>query len=200
MNKFYVFQQIYDANGYPIEGLVVDRNGDGQITNDDKYFYKSAIAPVIMGLGSRLEYKNWDLGFNLRASIGNYVYNDLMAGSANVATNSVYGSSGLGYLSNRPISSVETGWQTNSTFATLSDRWVQNGSFLKCDNITLGYSFSELLKKGNYNGVSGRVYATVSNVFTITKYKGIDPEVWGGVDNNLYPRPISFILGLSLSF
>jgi iron complex outermembrane receptor protein len=77
---------------------------------------------------------------------------------------------------------------------------VQNGSFLKCDNITLGYSFADLFRAGNWRGVSGRVYATASNVFTITKYDGIDPEVFGGIDNNIYPRPISFILGLNLNF
>ena len=82
----------------------------------------------------------------------------------------------------------------------MSDRWVQNGSFLKCDNITLGYSFGGLFKSGNWDGMGGRVYATASNVFTITKYKGIDPEVFGGIDNNIYPRPFSFILGLTLNF
>ena len=84
--------------------------------------------------------------------------------------------------------------------ATHSDRWVQNGSFLKCDNITLGYSFANLFKVGNYHGISGRIYGSATNVFCITKYKGIDPEVFGGIDNGVYPRPITFQLGLNLNF
>lgn len=81
-----------------------------------------------------------------------------------------------------------------------SDYWVRNASFLKCDNITLGYSFYDLFKTGNWAGISGRVYFTCSNVFTITKYDGLDPEIYSGIDNNMYPRPRSFILGLSLNF
>ena len=196
-STFLVYQQVYDKDGKPIEGLVVDRNADGVISPEDRYMYKSPMAPVTMGFASRLEWKNWDLGFNLRASIGNYVYNDLMAGSSNVSAAQVFINN---YMNNRPKSSLSSGWQTYEQSATLSDRWVQNGSFLKCDNITLGYSFSELFKRGNYNGIGGRIYATASNVFCITKYKGIDPEVFGGIDNNIYPRPFSFILGLNLNF
>lgn len=197
-SNFRVYQQVYDENGMPIEGFVVDRNGDGQITDDDRYMYKSPMAPVTMGFASRLEYKNWDFGFNLRASIGNYVYNDLMAGASNVGPGEVL--TATNYLANRPKYVLEANWHTYEQSGIMSDRWVQNGSFLKCDNITLGYSFSGLFNRGSYEGVAGRVYATASNVFTITKYKGIDPEVFGGIDNNLYPRPFSFIMGLSLNF
>lgn len=80
MNSFWVFQQVYDKNGKAIEGAVVDRNGDGQITNDDRYYYKSPAAPVLMGFASRLEYKNWDFSFSLRASLGNYVYDAVSQG------------------------------------------------------------------------------------------------------------------------
>ncbi len=197
-SSYLVYQQVYDQNGMPIEGLVVDRNGDGSISPEDRYLYKSPMAPVTMGFASRLEYKNWDFGFSLRSSIGNYVYNDLMAGASNINVGEVLTSTN--FLGNRPKYVLEANWQTYEQSAILSDRWVQNGSFLKCDNITLGYSFSELFKRGSYNGIGGRIYATASNVFTITKYKGIDPEVFGGIDNNLYPRPFSVILGLSLNF
>jgi len=197
--SYYVYQQVYDKEGKPIEGLVVDRNGDGVITEADKYFYKSPTAPVTMGLSSRLEYKNFDFGFTLRASIGNYVFNNLMSGNVNMSAGELY-SNGNNYFGNRPVAALDYNWQTYDLEAKLSDHWVQNGSFLKCDNITLGYSFDNLLKMGSYKGVSGRVYATASNVFCITKYKGIDPEVFGGIDNNLYPRPISFILGVNLNF
>ena len=195
--SFYVYQQVYDADGMPIEGQVVDRNGDGQISEDDQYFYKSPVAPVTMGLSSRLEYKNWDLGFSLRASIGNYVYNDFMAGNSNLSSNSVYLN---GYASNRPIYVLPYGWKTYDVTATHSDRWVQNASFLKMDNVTLGYSFNNIFKVGNYHGLSGRIYGSVTNVFCITKYKGIDPEVFGGIDKGVYPRPITFQLGVNLNF
>jgi len=197
-SSFYVYQQVYDENGMPIEGAVVDRNADGQITPDDLYFYKSPVAPVTMGLSSRLEYKNWDFGFNLRASIGNYVFNDGAAGRSNVGAGEVYINDKC--LTNRTAEAVMYGWTSWGTTSSLSDRWVQNASFLKCDNITIGYSFANLFKSDAWRGINGRVYATASNVFCITKYDGIDPEVFGGIDNNLYPRPISFILGLSLNF
>lgn len=199
-SSFYVYQQVYDENGKPLEGVVVDRNGNGTIDEGDKYFYKSPAAPYTMGLSSRLEWKNFDFGFSLRASIGNYVFNDAMDGKANLSTAAIYKNYGQGYLENIPRYSLDANWQTYEVTSTLSDRWVQNASFLKCDNITLGYSFNNLFKVGNYKGVSGRVYGTVNNVFTITKYDGIDPEVFGGIDNNIYPRPISFILGLNLNF
>ena len=200
-NSFYVYQQVYDENGMPIEGQVVDRNADGVISESDKYFYKSPWAPWTMGLSSRLEYKNWDLGFSLRASLGNYVFNDVMDGYHNVSVAAVMENVSGTYLNNRPVDAIPFGWQTYDVVPTLSDRWVQNASFLKCDNITLGYSFADLFKRdGGYHGLSGRVYATCSNVFTVTKYKGIDPELFWGIDNNIYPRPISFILGLSLNF
>ena len=160
--SYYVYQQVYDAKGKPIEGQVVDRNGDGVITESDKYYYKSPMAPVTMGLSSRLEYKKWDLGFSLRASIGNYVFNNLMSGNVNLSAGELY-SSGNNFFGNRPVAALDYNWQTYDLEAKLSDHWVQNGSFLKCDNITLGYSFDSLFKGGNYKGIGGRIYATASN-------------------------------------
>ncbi len=200
MSSYYVYQQVYDEDGMPIEGVFVDRNGDGTISEADKYFYKSPTAPVTMGFNARFDYKNWDFGFNMRASIGNYVFNDTECGFRNVGTAAIFESVSGNYFNNRLKSAVDYGWTTYDTYSTLSDRWVQNASFLKMDNITVGYSFSGLAKTQSYDGISGRVYATANNVFCITKYNGIDPEVYGGIDNNLYPRPLSFVLGLSLNF
>ena len=198
VNSFHVFQQAYDKNGKPLEGVVVDRNGDGKITDADKYYYKAPAAPVTMGFASRFEYRNWDLGFALRASLGNYVYNDAFASTSNMSNSEIYVKSK--FLVNRPTDVVADNWSSTETTSTQTDYWVQNASFLKMDNVTLGYSFANLLKQGSWNGISGRVYGTVNNVFCLTKYKGLDPEVFGGIDNNLYPRPISFILGLNLNF
>ena len=198
VNSFHVFQQAYDQKGKPLEGVVVDRNSDGKITDADKYYYKAPAAPVTMGFASRFEYRNWDLGFALRASLGNYVYNDAFASTSNMSNSEIYPKSK--FLVNRPKDVVADNWLSTETTSTQTDYWVQNASFLKMDNVTLGYSFANLLKQGSWNGITGRIYGTVNNVFCLTKYKGLDPEVFNGIDNNLYPRPISFILGLNLNF
>ena len=133
---------------------------------------------------------------SFRASIGNYVYNNFEQAKRLTTPGAIFAQST--YLSNRPVTSLR--WQSDNDASKLTDYFVQNASFLKCDNITLGYSFSNLFKGGSWNGLSGRVYATGTNLFTITKYDGIDPEVQSGIDNNIYPRPMSFIFGLNLNF
>ena len=194
-NSFYVYQQVYDKDGKPIEGQYVDRNGDGQVNENDKYFYKKPAADVTMGFTSKLIYKNWDLSFSLRANINNYVYNNVASFNAPIGEGWV---NNKGYLSNRPFSAFDTNFQDMNV---LSDYYVQNASFLRCDNITLGYTFKKLFK-----AIDGRVYGTVQNPFVITKYKGLDPEVANatdktfGIDKNVYPRPLVGIIGLSLNF
>ena len=176
-SSFYVYQQVYDENGKPIENEFVDRNGDGTINGDDRYFYN----------------KSWDFSFSLRASLNNYVYNSVEAGGSDCNPTSVYS---FGALNNRPLMGVANNIQNLKDNTLLSDYFVQNASFMKCDNITLGYSFKKLFGAP----IGGRVYAAVQNVFTITKYKGLDPEVEKGLDNNIYPRPLTTLIGLSLNF
>ena len=192
-SSFYVYQQVYDENGKPIENEFVDRNGDGTINGDDRYFYKKPTADVLMGLTSRLSYKSWDFSFSLRASLNNYVYNSVEAGGSDCNPTSVYS---FGALNNRPLMGVANNIQNLKDNTLLSDYFVQNASFMKCDNITLGYSFKKMFGAP----IGGRVYAAVQNVFTITKYKGLDPEVEKGLDNNIYPRPLTTLIGLSLNF
>lgn len=192
-SSFYVYQQVYDENGKPIENEFVDRNGDGTINGDDRYFYKKPTADVLMGLTSRLSYKSWDFSFSLRASLNNYVYNSVEADGSDCNPTSVYS---FGALNNRPLMGVANNIQNLKDNTLLSDYFVQNASFMKCDNITLGYSFKKLFGAP----IGGRVYAAVQNVFTITKYKGLDPEVEKGLDNNIYPRPLTTLIGLSLNF
>lgn len=192
-SSFYVYQQVYDESGKPIENEFVDRNGDGTINGDDRYFYKKPTADVLMGLTSRLSYKSWDFSFSLRASLNNYVYNSVEAGGSDCNPTSVYS---FGALNNRPLMGVANNIQNLKDNTLLSDYFVQNASFMKCDNITLGYSFKKLFGAP----IGGRVYAAVQNVFTITKYKGLDPEVEKGLDNNIYPRPLTTLIGLSLNF
>jgi len=209
--SYLVFQQNYDANGKPIEeGVVnpnsstqakytsldafVDRDENGIINEKDKYYYHSQNPDVTMGLSSKLTYKNFDLGFTLRASIGNYMYNAVQSGNMNVSKEGLWNA--LGYFTNKPISSFADNYQGVSALAFVSDHFVQDASFVRCDNITLGYSFKNLFKVIS----SGRIFATVQNPFVWTKYTGLDPEIYGGIDNNIYPRPLITVLGVNLNF
>lgn len=189
---FYVFQQVYDAAGKPIEGLMVDRNADGVINDKDLYQYKSADPRAFLGLTSNFTYKKWNAGFILRASIGNYMYNNVY--SSNGTFKSI--SSLSNYLGNASVNYLETKFSGNDVNQLLSDYYVQNASFLRMDNINIGYNVGKVLgSKANL-----RVNANVQNVFTITKYKGLDPEINGGIDNNFYPRPRVVAFGLNLDF
>jgi iron complex outermembrane receptor protein len=193
-NSFWVYQQVYDADGRPIQGAYVDRNGDGKIDDNDRYFYKNIAAPWTGGFYFKLAYKNWDLGTNFRFSLGNYVYNDLVQGKMNSSV--LCNPKGFYENSTREITDLK--WSSYNY--PLSDYFVQNASFLKCDNITLGYNFENLLKFGKYEGISGRVYASCTNVFTVTKYKGLDPEQTSGKETSVYPRCRTFLLGVNLNF
>ena len=192
-SAFYTYQQVYDEKGLPIQGEYVDRDGNGIINDDDRYFYKKADADVLMGLTSKVTYKKWDFGMSFRASLNNYVYNAVEAGKSNVSATNIYSGESWHNVTNMVL---DKNWQTVSGIDALSDYFIQNASFLKCDNITLGYSFDKLFGRN----ISGRAYLTAQNVFTITDYKGLDPEINGGYDGNIYPRPFVGIFGLSLNF
>lgn len=185
--SFYVMEQVYDTDGNPIEGLYVDRNGDGAITGDDRYRYQKPAPTVFMGFSSMLRYKNLDFSFNGRINLGNYIYNNVYSGAtyANMASS--------GYLSNRVTNVSVTNFENSQYF---SDYYIENGSFMKLDNISVGYNFNNLLQ----NKMKMRLYATVQNLFMITKYTGLDPEVFDGIDNNRYPRPRTFLFGISLTY
>ena len=142
------------------------------------------------GLSTRVQYKNLDFGIGLRANFNNYIYWDKQAGYANTAKR--YDSS-FNYLQTSIPSAIANNWSTYDY--VVSDYFVHNASFLKCDNITLGYSF-----KTPDDFLSGRAYVSATNVFTITKYDGIDPEVFGGIDNSIYPRPFTIQAGVVLDF
>ena len=193
-NSFLVYQQVYDENGRPIMGCYVDRDGNGEIDENDRYFYKNIVAPWTGGFNFKVSYKNWDLGSNFRFSLGNYVYNGYEQSKANTSELC----NPKGYYENATKDITTLGWTSNNY--PLTDYFVQNASFLKCDNITLGYNFNNVLKMGKYHGISGRIYASCSNVFTITKYKGLEPELTSGKDDNVYPRCRTFLLGLNLNF
>ena len=189
--SFLVYQQVYDASGAAIEGVYVDRNGDDIINDDDRYIKESPFADVIMGFNTNLKYKNWDLSVISRANFGNYAYN-------NVASNAVFsqaiGNSG-GFLRNIHSDYLNTGFMDYTETSLLSDHYVQEASFFKIDNITLGYTL-----KDAYKDTDIRFYGSAQNVLTVTNYEGLDPEIYGGIDSNFYPRPRSFVFGVNIDF
>lgn len=186
---FYVYHQLYDEKtGKPVEGAYVDLDGNGEINTNDLYRYHSPAPDYILGFSTSLRYKKWTLSTSLRANIGNYVYN-AMAMNAGAWETVSYNSYQLNNLSR---SYLETGFKSRQY---LSDYYVENASFLKMDNLSLGYNFGEI-----YKGCSLNVSAMVQNVFCITKYSGVDPEVPNGVDNSFYPRPRTFSLNIGLNF
>lgn len=186
---FYVYHQLYDEKtGKPIEGAYADLNDDGSINSSDLYRYHSPAPDFIFGLSTSLRYKNWNLGMSFRANVGNYVYNGMAMNTGAWSTVS-YNSYQLNNLNH---SYLETGFQNRQY---LSDYYVENASFLKMDNLTLGYNFGRITK-----WVSLNASAMIQNVFCITKYSGVDPEVPNGMDNSFYPRPRTFSLSLGLEF
>jgi iron complex outermembrane receptor protein len=189
--SFLVYQQVYDeVTGKPIEGVYVDRNDDGSINGNDKYFYKDPLADIQMGLSTSLKIKNFDLTINSRANIGNYMYNDVFATKAIPADINAQQ-----YLSNVHTDYFNTGFQAFSETNFLSDHYVTDASFIKIDNIVFGLSFPEFVRKSSL-----RVFGSVQNVATFSDYKGLDPEISGGIDNNFYPRPRTFTFGFNLDF
>lgn len=189
-SSFFVLQQVYDQNGNPIEGLYVDRNGDGIISDDDRYHLHQPTAQSFIGLNSMINYRNWDFSFSGRANFGNYVYNNMY--SLNGTFNRLYRGEGP-YLSNISPNAFETGFTVPQFF---SDHYIKNSSFFKMDFITIGYNFKNLVGRA----ANLRVSATVQNAFVITNYPGIDPEMDDGIDNHFYPRPRNFVLGLNFRF
>ncbi|WP_292008210.1 SusC/RagA family TonB-linked outer membrane protein [Chryseobacterium sp.] len=186
-NAFWVYQQAYDANGKPLDGVYVDRNGDGVINTSDKYYYKSTTPDAILGFSTKVAYKNWDFGLSARAILGNYVYN-------NAASNSSLQSASTNeYLQNVYSTAPEYQFSVPQYF---SDIYVENASFLRLDNINIGYNFGEVFSKGS----NLRVYGMAQNVFVITKYSGIDPEVFNNIDNGYYQMPRVYSIGFNFQF
>jgi TonB-linked SusC/RagA family outer membrane protein len=192
INSFYVYQQVYDQSGKPIEGLFVDRNRDGVIDQNDLYLYHSPNPDVIFGLTTGITYKKWSAGVVLRGNFDNYVYNNTW--SALATQRNLFNP--LGWLNNAPTNLMATNFIGSGDKYLLSDYYVQNASFVKMDNANINYDFGRVWN----NRTTLRVSFNVQNVFVITKYKGLDPEIGSGVDMNFYPRPRTYVLGVNLGF
>ncbi len=187
INTFYVYKQKYDESGNPIEGEYEDLNSDGVVNSKDLYRYKSSNPTMFLGFTAQMSIKKWSFGFLARAVLGNYVYNNTASFTA-VQSGMVPASP---FLSNATSNIQETNFKQPQYF---TDYYVQNASFVRFDNINIGYNFGKVFKEK----ASLRVFSNIQNAFVITNYKGLDPEVFSGIDNNLYPRPRIISLGLNL--
>ena len=196
---YYVYRQVYDTDGNPLEGVFEDLNADGKIDGNDRYFFHSPNPNTTMGLSTNFSYKKFDFSMAWRASIGNYIYNQMAAMNSYRIQLDPSGS----YLQNI----YSTQYSAPTDIKRVSDEWIENGSFLKWDNATFGYNFNQITKD-----VDMRIYFSVQNILTVTKANVNDPEVAAGsnnavvdaikpgVVNNLYPRPRTFLMGLNLNF
>jgi len=186
--SFFVYKQVYNENGNPIEGVYADLNEDGVINEQDRYRYKSAAPLVTLGFNTQVDYKKWNLSTIMRAYLGNYIYNNI--GSNLGVEKNILSPSGI---LNNSISSIYATNFFNNQFQ--SDYYIENASFLRMDNLTLGYNAGKV-----FNAANLRLSFTCQNVFTVTKYSGVDPEISSGIDNNFYLRPRTFVVGLNLGF
>ena len=189
-NSFYVFKQLYNNDGSPIEGAFADLNGDGLVNNSDRYIYKNIDPDLVLGFSTSFNYKNFDLGFNLRASFGNRILNVVKSRS------SYYNQILNGELQNLPSSVLDYNFNTPGVGQILSDLFVENGSFLRMDYATFGYTFPKWLE----GKASLRLFTGVQNPFIITKYSGLDPEFTGGNDQTIYPRQRQILFGANVKF
>lgn len=191
-NAFLVYKQVYDTNGKPIEGVFADLNKDGKIDVDDRYYYQSPNPKYFLGLSSQFRYRRFNCGFTMRGNIGNYMYNNVFSNRG------VYDqiSTADGFLSNIHRNAEETGFTKISPVNTKSDYYVENASFLRMDNFFMGYNLGNL---GN-SKMNLAFNFNIQNAFVFSKYRGLDPEVFSGIDFNLYPRARTFAIGASLGF
>ena len=192
--SYYVYQQLYDADGMPIQNAFVDRNEDGIINDADRYCAGNPNPDFYYGLNLKLSYKNWDFGFNGHGNIGYTVYNAF--GAMNSTT---YFDANQGHLPNFANVVKKTGFtDVNDTYQYMTDLFIEDASFFRMDDINLGYTFKEI---GNWAG-NIRVAASCQNVFVLSKFSGIDPETNGtsGINNSFWPRPRTFSLRLNVNF
>jgi len=193
-STFFVYQQVYDSTGKPIEGVYVDRNNDGVITIADKYRNEKPAADFTFGFTTDLNYKKWNFNMAWRGSVGNYAYNNV---DSNLGFNQqLLNAAFPNVISNGVENVLETGFINGGAERYLSDYYIQDASFLKLDNISVGYNFGNVLSEGSNLSIIG----SAQNIITITDYKGLDPEVSGGIDYNIYPRPKIYMIGVNLNF
>ncbi|PWG80234.1 SusC/RagA family TonB-linked outer membrane protein [Pararcticibacter amylolyticus] len=189
--SYYVWKQVYDESGKPLSGVYADLDGDGTITEADKYFYKSPLPKFTLGFSTSLSIHKWTLSTVLRSSIGNYIYDNV---SSNLSSRTVILDATSGVVNNVVKDFLNTGFSANQYY---SDYYVKNASFLKMDNLGLAYAAGNIVRNSKMNLT---ISANVQNVFVVSDYKGVDPENYNGIDYKFYPRPRTYVLGLNVGF
>lgn len=192
---YYAYQQKYDADGKPVQNEFVDRNNDGEITEADRYMTGKSIAPKFYyGLNLKLTYRDWDFGLNGHGSAGTWAFNDFAS-----ANSTAYIDLNAGNLPNQATLVKKTGFTApNSSQQWYSDYFIENASFFRLDDVNLGYTFRAV---GRWE-TDIRLAFGVQNVFVLTGYSGMDPEVVAenGIDNTIWPRPRTYSLRLNVNF
>jgi iron complex outermembrane receptor protein len=188
-SSFLVFEQVYSENGTPVEGVYVDRNGDGMVDTDDQYVYENPAADAFLGFTMNYNINKFDFSFAGRASFGNHIYDN------NLSNRALYSTivNRDGFVTNTVPAITEVDFANPQYF---SDFYIRDASFLRLDHITAGYRFDDVIGAGS----SIRTFLTVQNPFVISDYDGLDPEVQGGIDNNIYPRSRTILLGVGANF
>ncbi|NME68254.1 SusC/RagA family TonB-linked outer membrane protein [Flammeovirga aprica] len=194
LNSFYVYEQVYSDDGHPLEGVYVDQNGDGIINADDKIIYGNSVPDFLVGINTRVSYKNWDFSLSGRFQFNAQIYNGIAQGSEN--WNFIYNPTTRA-LSNKLSSSGSTGFLQTDEKRIFSSHWIENADFFRLDNVTIGYNFKSIL---GLKDTRMRMYLTGQNLLVASSYGGLDPEVFNGIDNNIYPRPTTILFGLNLGF
>lgn len=189
VSTFYLYQQVYNAAGAPVEGLYVDRNASNSITPEDRYHFKSPAPRLFLGFSPQFTWRNLAAGFVMRANLGNYVYNNISSGAGAYANIN----NPNNFLSNVHNSVLQTNFAMNQYF---SDLYLENASFVRMDNINLAYHVGKVFN----DKMDLRLSGNIQNVFVVTKYSGLDPEIPSGIDNNFYPRPRIYAIGVNLGF
>ncbi|MEM9987317.1 MAG: TonB-dependent receptor, partial [Bacteroidota bacterium] len=187
--SFYVLEQVYDDAGLPIEGEYVDRNGDGEVNLDDRYRFENPTPDYFLGATGNVSYKSLSLSFVVRGNIGQYVYNNVRSdrGTLRGVNNSPP------FLTNMHRDVLTTRFENPQLF---SDYYLEDASFVRLDNLVLSYSLPNLAK----DRIRAQVSVIGQNLWVLTNYSGLDPEVANGIDNNFYPVPRTLSLGVNLSF
>ena len=194
-NTFYLYEQAYDTEGNPLQNVLIDRDGNGVITEADRYVTGYSPTPwMYFGINTRLNYKNWDFSVNGHGSIGSYAINRVAMSYSTAYSEDA----SKNFIQNWSNTYLIPGWRDiNDTIQKYSDMFVENTSFFKIDDINLGYTFN--LKRF---AQSIRVAGSIQNVATLTRYRGLDPELQGadGVDNNMFPRPRLYTVRININF
>ncbi len=194
VNSFYVYEQAYDRLGKPLEGVYIDKNEDGVINDKDRIYYGNSTPDYLIGINTSLRYKNWDFNLSGRFQFGAQIYNKVSADGSNFVN--IYNATTQA-ISNKLASASETNFLRTDEQRAFSSHWIENADFFRLDNVSIGYNIKKVF---NLPISNLRLSLTGQNLFVISDYSGLDPEVFSGIDNNIFPRPTTIMFGVNVGF